>query len=127
MGLGEFICRNDSERARLLDMSRRMRKAEVIALGVIAAALVVCVPLYGPLPLLPIGLAGFAFWASASRLRWIRRPEQLLAACWLLAQLMIAAAVILAHGPSLYLLPVFIFPVLLASLVFPQRVSVVGV
>src|SRR4051794_27164361 len=124
MGLAGILCRNKSERARLLDMSRRMRGTEVLALAILAAAYAVCVPLYGALPAAPLLLAGLAFWIAQSRLNRLRRPEFLLGGCWLFAQLMISCAVLLASGPSLYLLPLFIFPMLLGSVVFPPRAAV---
>jgi diguanylate cyclase (GGDEF)-like protein len=40
---------------------------------------------------------------------------------------MIGAAVVLARGPSLYLLVLFLFPTILASVVWPPRAAAVGV
>jgi diguanylate cyclase (GGDEF)-like protein len=127
MGLTGILCRSKSERARLLDMSRRMRGTEALTLAILAAAYVVCLPLYGTLPAAPLFLSGLAFWIAQSRLSRFRRPELVLGGCWLFAQLMIACAVILATGPSLYLLPLFIFPMLLGSVVFPPRAAAAGV
>ena len=58
----------------------------------------------------------------------MRRPEYVLAASWVFAaQLMFALSVALAHGPRLYLLALFIMPLLLWSVAFPAKAAAVAV
>jgi len=127
MGKRLALCRGDAERARLLDMSERVRRAERLSLVALAAAGTLCVPIYGSTPLLPLAAAVGAIGVGQAVLTRVRRPENVLMGCWLFAQLMIALAVGLAAGPSLYLLCLFIFPMLLGSAVFPPRAAAAGV
>jgi diguanylate cyclase (GGDEF)-like protein len=122
-----LLCRNDSERARLLDMSRRMRRAEGYAAALLILAAGFGVPLFGVLILVPLACAGVVFWIGQKRLDWVTRPELLLAGCWLFTQLMFACTVAVATGPRLYLLPLFMYPAWVSSVVFPRRTAALGV
>src|SRR5271168_2768781 len=102
-----FLCPSDAERGRLVDMSRRLTHAKRGATLAIAIAVVVGMPTFGFWYSIPLALAGIAFWIGQLRLDYVRRPEYVLAASWLFAQLMFALSVALAHGPRLYLLPLF--------------------
>ena len=127
MGGRYLLCRNDAERARVLDMSERLRDAERIVLVGLSVAMCIAVPTFGVAPLVPLAAAGAAFWAAQARLGRARRPERVLVGCWVFAQLMIACSIMLASGPSLYLLSLFIFPMLLGSAVYPPRAAVMCV
>ena len=78
---------------------------------------------FGPLAALPV-LPGLAlFWVQQARLDRYRRPELALLSCLAVLQLGLGASLALAHGPRVYLLPMMIMPVLLASVVFPVRIA----
>jgi diguanylate cyclase (GGDEF)-like protein len=82
---------------------------------------------FGPLAALP-ALPGLAlFWVLQNRLDRFRRPEFALLFCLALIQVGLAASLAMAHGPRIYLLPILIMPVLLASVVFPPRIAVLVV
>ncbi len=90
-------------------------------LFVLAAA--IGAPTFGPLAALPV-LPGLAlFWVQQARLDRFRRPELALLSCLAVLQLGLGASLALAHGPRIYLLPIMIMPVLLASVVFPARIA----
>jgi diguanylate cyclase (GGDEF)-like protein len=90
-------------------------------------AAVVGAPTFGFLSALP-ALPGLAlFWVLQSRLDRFRRPELALLFCVVVLQVGLGVSVGIAEGPRVYLLPLLIMPVVLASVVFPARIAVVVV
>jgi diguanylate cyclase (GGDEF)-like protein len=116
-------CRDDAERGRLLDMSRRLRAMERRGSVLFVVAAIVGAPAFGALAALP-ALPGLAlFWILQRRLDRYRRPELALLGCLAVLEVGLAVSLAMAHGPSVYLLCVLIMPVLLASVVFPARIA----
>jgi diguanylate cyclase (GGDEF)-like protein len=126
MRFDQILYGSEAERTRLLDMSRRMRWAEYIGAGMIIVAVAIGASTFGWAPVLPLTLATVVFATSARLAHRVRWPELVLGGCWAVAQLAGVATMFLAHGPSLYLLSIFIFPLLLACAVFPGRVAAVA-
>jgi len=124
---GSLLCRNDAERGRLMDMSRRLGPAKRGAMIALLIANVIGVPTFGVWYLPPLVLAVVAFAIGQARLVYVRRPEYVLAASWLFGEAMIAISIALAHGPRLYLLALFISPLLLWSVAFPPRPAAMAV
>ena len=122
-----LLCNSDAERGRLLDMSRRLTFAKRGATVAVAAAVLIGMPTFGFWYSVPLALAGIAFFVGQARLDYVRRPEYVLAASWVFAQVMFALSVALAHGPRLYLLALFIMPLLLWSVAFPAKAAAVAV
>ena len=119
-----LLCRNDAERALLVDMSSRLRPVSRQATALMALAIAACVPSFGWHPLVPIAIAGGVFVLLQSRLDHYRRPEYALALTWVVAQAMVACAIAVADGPRVLLLPLFAIPMMLASVVWPTRIVV---
>ena len=121
---GLISCRDDAERGRLLDLSRRLRGTELYISLLFLAAAAIAAPTFGWAACVP-ALPGLAlFWLLQRRIERFRRPEIVLLACATLMQVGLAASLAIAHGPRIYLLPLMIMPVLLVSAVFPVRVAV---
>jgi diguanylate cyclase (GGDEF)-like protein len=117
-------CRDDAERGRLLDLSRRLRPTERCATALLLLAVLVSAPAFGWLTVLP-PLPGIAvFWVTERRFERLRHPERLVLLFLALTQAGLAASLAIAHGPSIYLLPVLMLMVLLASVVLPVRMAV---
>jgi diguanylate cyclase (GGDEF)-like protein len=124
---GFLLCRGDAERGRLLDLSRRLRPMERLGSVIFLAAAAIGAPTFGWVALLP-ALPGLGlFWVLQARIDRFRRPELALLGCVALVQVGLAASLALADGPRIYLLPLMIVPVLLASVVFPMRMAVLVV
>src|SRR4051794_18860027 len=121
-----ILCRNDAERARVVDMSRRLHPTSGKAIGVILVAAILGIPSFGWQPLVPMLLAAGAFFVLHARLDRHRRPERVLAVSWLLAQLMVVAVILVSPGPPEMLFPLFAFPMMLAAVVWPTRCVVAG-
>ncbi len=124
---GSPLCRGDAERGRLIDMSRRLSGAKRGATLALAIAVLIGIPTFGFWYGVPLALAGIAFWIGQLRLDYVRRPEYVLAASWVFAQLMFALSIAIAHGPRLYLLPMFLLPLLLWSVAFPPAAAAAAV
>jgi len=84
-------------------------------------------PTFGWVALLPwlVGIA--VFFVVQGQLVRFRRPELALLFCFALVEFAIGVGISVATGPRIYLLPVLMMPVLLASAVFPVRVVVLVV
>jgi len=131
------LCRNDVERSRLLDMSRRLDVANRRVAVLWAIFGVFVVPVYGVAPLVPLTLACICTLYSAHVAQKSRRPELPLIGAWIVVTLSIAAAMLVSRqGPDLplaphggarfYLLMVFMLPVFAASATYPKRIVVAG-
>jgi diguanylate cyclase (GGDEF)-like protein len=126
MDATSLLCRDASERERLLDMSRRLRPAKRGSIALLAVAALVSIPVYGWAMPVSVLLAAGALGLVQLRIGRMRRPEYALAWVWLFAQLTIVLAIALADGPRVYLLPILVFPMLVGAAVFPRRVVTLG-
>jgi len=119
-------CQDQLERRRLFDMSRRLRPAKIRSLALLGVAAAIAEPLDGWAMEIPLLAAAGVFGVSQLLVGRVRRPEDVLAATWLLAVGAMFAAIGLAQGPRIYTLPVLIVPTLIAASVFPRRVVSIG-
>jgi len=123
--LSRWLCRDDTDRERLLDMEERLKPVRTLSFGLIAAALVAAGPWVGWWPLLPLALAA-AGWALADALmERSAHPEYVLFAAWTGSVAMIAVAVALADVHSA--LAWIAIPVVTLSSRFPLRGVLAGV
>jgi len=120
-----LTCRDDAERGRLLDLSRRLRRTELLGSLLLMGAALVSVPTFGVVALLPPIPVIALFWYLQSRIDRFRRPELVLVACVALVQCGLAATAALAEGPRVYLLPLLLLPLLLSCASLPARMAVV--
>ncbi|MHB8491071.1 MAG: GGDEF domain-containing protein [Solirubrobacteraceae bacterium] len=90
-------------------------------------AAVIGMPTFGLVALLPVLPGLILFWVYQAHLDRFRRPELGLFACVLVLQVGLAVSLSIATGPRIFLLPLMMVPVLLASVVFPLRVAVLVV
>ena len=101
---GSWLCRDDADRERVVDMERRIKPTRTLTFALIAAALVFAGPWVGWWTLIPLALATVLF-AIADRLtERIARPEYAIAAAWLTTQSLTAASIALTggiHSPAL--------------------------
>jgi diguanylate cyclase (GGDEF)-like protein len=84
------------------------------------------IPTYGWAPIVPPGAALLAYaitWALNMPRR--SRPEYVYAAAFVFAELMLAMAIVLGHGPRTPYTIILVMPVLVVAVLFPRR-AVVG-
>jgi diguanylate cyclase (GGDEF)-like protein len=115
------VCRGVDERARVLDINRRLMPYSRWGIALILIAGLAGVPAYGWAPLAGMIAGGLVFETVERRLADLERPEVRLVALLLIAQLCIATGIALAHGPSIYLISVLSFPLMFAAAILPSR------
>jgi diguanylate cyclase (GGDEF)-like protein len=91
------------DRARLLDMEKRIAPMRRRAMTVLAVALLVGAPWLGLWTLLPLVFAGLAFELASRHLEEHEHPEYLMFAVWTIAELTIATCVLLTPYTELTL------------------------
>jgi diguanylate cyclase (GGDEF)-like protein len=98
-----WLCPEPADRERLLDMDYRLRKARMVAMAFLGAALLACGPWIGWWPVLVL-LALAAGWRVVEqRVPHVPKPEWLLAAGWVSSCLAICTGILLtggAHSPA---------------------------
>ena len=119
-----LTCRNDAERGRLLDLSRRLRPAEVRGAILLAIAALIGGPTFGWLAALPPLPGIVVFFIIQRRLERFRRPELALIGCVALTQAGLAGSIAMAQGPRIYLLSLLMLILQLACIVFPVRMAI---
>jgi diguanylate cyclase (GGDEF)-like protein len=120
-----WICRDQPERERFLDMHARILPAHQRVLALIALLLAPTIPFdspYAPIPLLAAVL-GYA-WAQHNATRY-DRPELVIAAGLLFGQLMLTSAVVIDGRQHSVGLAILVWPLVAAGGRFPSRVVAV--
>jgi diguanylate cyclase (GGDEF)-like protein len=122
-----WLCRDDMDRERLLDMERRIGPVRRKAMGLIALTLVLCGPWLGWWTLLPLVLIGVVFQVAERRAPRALRPEYVLFAAWTCSEVAIAGAVALSGGPEVATLSWMAIPIVTLSARFSTRGVKLGV
>jgi diguanylate cyclase (GGDEF)-like protein len=122
-----WLCRDDFDRERLLDMEDRLRRARRRTFAILAVAIAAVGPWLGWWPLLFLIPASLCF-ATADRLMpRVARPELLMFAAWIGSEITIAGAVSLEGGPRVSALSWLAIPVITLSSRFSMRGVAAGV
>jgi diguanylate cyclase (GGDEF)-like protein len=124
---GSWLCRDDFDRERLLDMEERIKPVRRVAMGILALALVAGAPWIGWWTLLPLAGALAFFLAADAKLERSERPEYLMFGAWVGSEVMIAGAVALTGGPQVATLSWLAIPVVTLSARFSLRGVIIGV
>jgi diguanylate cyclase (GGDEF)-like protein len=83
MGRASWLCRDDIDRARLLDMERRLKPMRAAAMLILAIGLVAASPWTGFWPLAPLAATMLLIGASDGLGRNLKRPEYVMFATWI--------------------------------------------
>src|SRR5271167_1783256 len=122
-----WLCRDDFDRERMLDMEERVRPARQRTFGIITLALVATGPWLGWWPLLFIFPAVVCFRIADALIPRVERPEYVMFAAWFASELTIAGAVSLNGGPTVPTLSWLAIPVIALSSRFSMRGVIAGV
>jgi diguanylate cyclase (GGDEF)-like protein len=126
-GTSSWLCRDDFDRDRMLDMEERVRPIRQRALAILAIALVASGPWLGWWPALFL-IPAATFFAIADRMMpRVEKPELLMFGAWIASGLVIGGAVALCGGANQPTLAWLAIPVITLSSRFPMRGVVVGV
>ena len=125
---GSWLCRDDVDRERLLDMERRLKPVRAIAIGMLGVALVASAPWVGWWTLVPLAIAAGFFKIADDMLENAKRPEYVMFAAWALSEVTIGAAVAAAGGDyTAVMLCWLAIPVVTLSARFSTRGVITGV
>jgi diguanylate cyclase (GGDEF)-like protein len=120
---GTWLCPTSLHRARLLDLEAKLALPRTIMYGSLAVVLVISIPWIGWVPFIP--LVGSILGYSALR-PWIKssaRPEYVVAATVVNAQVLIGAGIALTGGPHSPAIAIILLPLV----TLPARFSARGV
>jgi diguanylate cyclase (GGDEF)-like protein len=112
---------DDTDRARLLDMDRRLQPIRKAALGVLAGGLLIMGPWVGWWTLAPLAVAALLFYFADRRMDQVERPEYWIFGAWIGSQTMILISVLLAWAPGVPVLSWFAIPVITLGARFSAR------
>jgi diguanylate cyclase (GGDEF)-like protein len=122
-----WLCRDDFDRERLLDMEERVRPVRQRTFIILAIAIAIVAPWVGWWPLLFL-LPASAFFATADAfMPRVGRPELLMFTAWVGGEITIAGAVALEGGPRVAALSWLAIPVITLTTRFSMRGVVAGV
>lgn len=126
MDLHKWIFGDGLDRERLLDMDRRIAPVRRRTFMVLAAGLLACAPWTGIWTILPLVLAAVLFRGANTRGSSSRRPEYPILGAWLASEVILAIAVVLAGGPRVVPLGLFVIPIVTLPSRFSGRVVKLG-
>jgi diguanylate cyclase (GGDEF)-like protein len=120
-GTASWLCRDDAERERFVDMERRLRPIRRISFGLEVLALAASAFWIGWWWTIPLAVGVVGFLLVDRLIDRVRRPEWPVAAAWLLTELMFAVVVLLTGGPTSPALGWLAIPVVTLSTRFNVR------
>ncbi len=122
-----WLCRDDFDRERLLDMEHRLAPARKKTFAILFLSICAVAPWLGWWPLLFL-VPAITFFSGADRLLpRVRRPELVMFAAWVGSEITIAGAVALQGGAHAAAIAWLAIPVITLSSRFSMRGIVAGV
>ncbi len=122
-----WLCRDDFDRERMLDMEERVRPVRRRTFMILAVAIACVSPWFGWWPLLFLAPVSMFFSLADLLMPKVSRPEYLMFAAWIGSELAIAGAVAIEGGPRVAALSWLAIPVITLSTRFSMRGVVAGV
>jgi diguanylate cyclase (GGDEF)-like protein len=122
-----WLCREDFDRERMLDMDDRVRSVRRKTLAILAVAIAIGAPWLGWWPLLFLIPAALFFAGADALTPRMKRPEYLMFAAWIGSEITIAGAISLEGRAGVTALSWLAIPVITLSSRFPMRGVVAGV
>ena len=112
---GTWLCPTPLHRERLLDMERRLAKPRAIMYGALGIAFLIGIPWIGAWTLIPLALSVLGYSLLKPRIETSARPEYVVAATVVNAQILIGVGTALSGGPqsptiAMLLLPIITLP-----------------
>jgi diguanylate cyclase (GGDEF)-like protein len=120
---GTWLCPTQLHRERLLEMESRITRARAIMYGSLAIAFLIAIPWVGIWTLIPLGLSVVAYGLLRPRIATSERPEFVVAATVVNAQVLIGIGIALSGGPHSPTIPMLLLPIV----TLPGRFSPRGV
>ena len=126
-GNGTWLCPTEFDRARLLDMEAKLGPARAIMYGALGLAFLIGIPWTGwwIVPMLAGSVIGYALLRP--RIATSTRPEYVIAATVVNAQVLIGVGIALTGGPESPAIPILLLPIVTLPARFPTRGVAAGV
>lgn len=121
-----WLCPEPRDRARLLDMDRRLRPVRNLAFGAVGVALVASGHWVGWWTLAPLVVAVIAFMLMGRGVEDRARPELGIAVAWIASVVVIGVSVGLSGGPKSPGLPWLVIPIVTLPARFRMRGVLAG-
>ena len=122
-----WLVPDHSDRARMLDMDRRLQPIRRLAFAVLGLALIVTGPWIGYWTLVPLAVAGVLFAIADRRIERVEKPEYGIFAAWSSSVMIIAVCILIGGLPGLPSLCWFAIPVVTLCARFSYRGIALGV
>lgn len=126
-GPTSWLCRDDFDRERLLDMEQRVRPQRQRTFVILAVAIAAVAPWLGWWPLLFLFPSLLFFLAADALMPRMSRPELIMFAAWIGSELTIAGAVALEGGAKVSAISWLAIPVITLTTRFSMRGVIAGV
>jgi diguanylate cyclase (GGDEF)-like protein len=120
---GTWLCPTPLHRMRLLDMEAKLTRPRAIMYGALALVFVIAIPWYGWVPFVPLVVSVAGYSLLRPRIATSERPEYVVAATVLNAQVLIGVGIALSGGASSPAIPFILLPLV----TLPARFSTRGV
>jgi diguanylate cyclase (GGDEF)-like protein len=120
---GTWLCPTPLHRMRLLDMEAKLALPRAIMYGALAVVFVIAIPWYGWVPFVPLVASVVCYSVLRPRIATSERPEYVVAATVLNAQVLIGVGIALSGGADSPAIPFILLPLV----TLPARFSTRGV
>ena len=120
---GTWLCPTQLHRERLLEMERKLARPRAVMYGSLAVAFLIGIPWIGSWTLIPLAGAILTYAALKPRIATSERPEYVIAATVVIAQILIGIGIVLSGGPHSPVIAMLLLPIV----TLPARFSAPGV
>jgi diguanylate cyclase (GGDEF)-like protein len=127
MADSSWLIRDGMDRERMLDMDLRLQPVRRRSFLVLAGALVLLGPWLGFWTLVPLAIASVPLTVADKLTAQKSRPEYLMFAAWVGAEMIIAASVAISGGPTVATMSWFAIPVVTLASRFSDRGIAAGI
>lgn len=124
---GTWLCPAEFDRARMLEMESRIANARAIMYGSLGVAFLILTPWLGGWIMIPLTASVLGYTALRPRIATSERPEYVLAATVVNAQVLIGIGIALTGGPASPAIPILLLPIVTLPARFPVQGVVAGV
>lgn len=126
-GRPTWLCPTQFDRDRLLDMESKLRRARVIMYGSLGVVFVLATPWIGAWIFLPLAASVIVYAILAPFIDRVERPEYVVAATVVNAQVLIGVGIALTGGPLSPAIPILLLPIVTLPARFSTRGVIAGV
>jgi diguanylate cyclase (GGDEF)-like protein len=123
---GTWLCPTPLHRMRLLDMEAKLALPRAIMYGSLAVVFVIAIPWFGWLPFLPLVGSVLGYSLLRPRIARSERPEYVVAATVVNAQVLIGVGIALTGGADSPAIPFILLPLVTLPARFSNRGTYVG-